>query len=93
MAKNPAHPHKTRYAKINALLKRKLIRPAMPSNALFELHELRSRRHPAGLHLSQYVDDIENPDGWWDTAGKRIRQTDLELNRAGALLHELMTHC
>jgi hypothetical protein len=91
MATIHAYSHKTRYAKINALLRRKLIQPAQFSNEMIEQHELRSRRRPDGLHFHEHVDDVEVSDGWWERAGKRIREMDPELSQPRKLLHEMMT--
>jgi len=90
MAKNQTRPPKTRYEKINALLKRKLIPAALFSNAMIEQHELRSRRRVDGLHLPENADDAETPENCWERAGKRIRKMDPEMREARVILRELV---
>ena len=86
------HPTNARYGKIIALLKRKLIGPALFSNEMTEQHRLRMRRRVDAMYLPEDADDVENPEGCWERAGARIRQMDPERKRARAVLRELMSH-
>ena len=89
MAKKTAHPEKTRYEKIKALLKRRVMPAALFSNELVEQHELRTRRHPDSIHFSANVDDVETPEDCWEKAGARIRQIDPKRKRARAAFREM----
>jgi hypothetical protein len=92
MTKNPVNPTQIRYRKIVALLKRKLIGPALFANEMTEEHRLRRRRRVDALYLPEDVDDVELSDGCWERAGARIRQMDPGRKRARAVLRELMAH-
>jgi hypothetical protein len=92
MAKPPAHPTKARYGKIMAILRRKLIGPALFANEMTEQHRLRTRRRVDAMYLPEDVDDVEIPEDCWERAGARIRRMDPERKRARAVLRELTTH-
>jgi len=89
MSKKSTRPL-SRNAKINALLRRKLIAPARFSNEMVGQHRLRAAQRNDALGMPRPDGDVETGD-WWETAGEHIQKNDPELKRAGALLHELMT--
>jgi hypothetical protein len=81
---------KTRYEKIEALLKRKLIRTARFANEMIEQHQLRRRRRVDGMHLPEHAHDVETPEDCWERAGKRIRQLDPDRTDVRAMLSDAL---
>lgn len=90
MSEKAARPL-SRYAKINALLRRKLIAPARFSNEMIDQHQLRAGRRNSEMGIPKPFGDVETPEDCWNRAGERIRKMDPERRRARKVLHELMT--
>jgi len=89
MPKHQNEATKTRYDKINALFRRKLIPTALFPKEMIELHEVRTRRRADAVHFAGYADDVETPQDCWERAGARIRRLDPERRRTRALLRQL----
>ena len=81
----------SRYAKINALLRRKLISSARFSNEMIDQHQLRAGRRNSEMGILKPFGDVETPEDCWNRAGERIRKIDPEGMEARKVLHELMT--
>jgi hypothetical protein len=81
----------SRYTKINALLRRKLIRPALFSNEMIGQHQLRAGRRNSEMGMPKPFGDVETPEDCWNRAGERIRKMDPERRRARKVFHALMT--